>query len=259
MGTRIRLLLAGLAFAAGANAQSANLTDLWWNPSESGTGAQIVQQGEIAFVTLFLYGANGEPVWYVASNADVYAYGEGGLPHFRGTLYRTRGTPFSAPHNPSDSMTIPVGTVYVSPVDLATIKVQFNVNNIEVEKTFTRLTWELPKVAANYTGSFKLRMSRPGETPYGTREYEADFLMHVDENRQAFMRVANTLETCHYRGPYKQEGRYGSFKGAYECGNGDAGTFEITRLEFTDRGVTGNMTSSGRDGQGTGRFGAFRQ
>ncbi|QJR16881.1 hypothetical protein [Usitatibacter palustris] len=259
MSTHIRCLLAGLLLAGALDSRAANFTDLWWNAQESGTGAQIVQQGETAFVTLFVYGANGEPLWLVAPDARAYAYSAGGLPQFRGTLYRTRGSAFSGPWDASKSETIAVGTLYVSPTELATIKVDYEVNNISVQKTFTRLTWEIPIAAANYAGNFRLRYSQPGGPPYGTMYYDAEFLMYV-ENGEGLMRVTSDVKgTCNYRGPYKQEGRYGSFSGQYECANGDTGSFGITRLEFTDGGVTGTISDTGRDGLGVGRFGAVRQ
>lgn len=74
------------------NAEAINLTDLWYNPAESGWGANIVQQNDIMVVTLFVYSPTGEPTWYVAS--DVRATGEdkNGLPNlFGGKLYRAHG------------------------------------------------------------------------------------------------------------------------------------------------------------------------
>src|SRR5262249_41246771 len=45
--------------------------DLWYNaPAESqgGWGVNIAQQGEGLFLTLFVYGQDGKPHWYVASS-----------------------------------------------------------------------------------------------------------------------------------------------------------------------------------------------
>ena len=61
----LRLLLVALAlasFAWTARASSGtNFTDQWWNPDESGWGASILQQGDVLFVDLFVYGADGRP------------------------------------------------------------------------------------------------------------------------------------------------------------------------------------------------------
>jgi hypothetical protein len=63
---RIHALLAAGLLLGSLNASALNLSDLWWNPQQPGTGLQVVQQGETAFVTLFTYGGNGEPFWVVA-------------------------------------------------------------------------------------------------------------------------------------------------------------------------------------------------
>jgi hypothetical protein len=43
-----------------------NNTDLWWNPSESGWGLNVIQHGSgIIFATWFNYAPDGKPIWYV--------------------------------------------------------------------------------------------------------------------------------------------------------------------------------------------------
>ena len=42
---------------------STDMSDLWWIPSESGWGMQLVQQGSLIFATLYIYSSNGQPVW----------------------------------------------------------------------------------------------------------------------------------------------------------------------------------------------------
>jgi glucose/arabinose dehydrogenase len=44
------------------------VSGLWWNPSESGWGVQFTHRGDAIFATLYHYGADGSPMWYVASN-----------------------------------------------------------------------------------------------------------------------------------------------------------------------------------------------
>ena len=64
-------------------------TDLWWNPNESGWGLGITQQGNLMFLTWFVYDRPGNPVWYVASRCEVVATGDG----CTGRLYRVSGHP----------------------------------------------------------------------------------------------------------------------------------------------------------------------
>jgi hypothetical protein len=60
----------------------ADYSDLWWNSQESGWGMNIVQQGSIVFVTLFVYGPDGKPTWYVAPDAQPLAGDSSGNPAF---------------------------------------------------------------------------------------------------------------------------------------------------------------------------------
>ena len=86
---RLLALVAALVPAAAVNA--VNLTDLWWNPAESGWGANIVQQDDTAVVTLYVHGADGEPTWLIGV-AQSYAIGPGGIEYYSGPLYRARGS-----------------------------------------------------------------------------------------------------------------------------------------------------------------------
>ncbi len=82
--TPIRLAIAAALAAASLSSPVASAatvpvnigsqyTDLWWNPQENGWGMNVVQQGETAFITLFVYGPDDKPTWYVASAAQVFA------------------------------------------------------------------------------------------------------------------------------------------------------------------------------------------
>jgi hypothetical protein len=258
---KIRAILAAALLPLSMHASALSFSDLWWNPQQPGTGLQVVQQGETAFVTLFTYGGNGEPFWVVAPDARVYAYDASGRPAFRGPLYRTRGTAFSAPFNPADSQVIPVGELYITANGDNAITVDYRINNVAISRALVRQTFEQPDAAANYAGSFKLRMTQDGSgQPYGTREYNADFLLHVNEANEGVMRVSDNIHgLCEYRGPYVQSGRYGAFAGNYSCQSGESGTFQVARLVFSDEGVTGQLNTTGRDGIGRGRFGAVRE
>jgi len=87
-----------------AAANAINLTDLRWNPAESGRGATVVQQDDTAIVTLCVHGADGEPTWLIGV-ARSYAIGRGGPDHCRGPLYRAPGSWYGAPSDPGASDT----------------------------------------------------------------------------------------------------------------------------------------------------------
>ncbi|HYC35818.1 MAG TPA: hypothetical protein VEC19_05310 [Usitatibacter sp.] len=249
-------LLALLGLAGGARA--ADYSDLWFNPLEPGYGMTVVQQGESAFVTLYVYAGNGEPMWLVSPDARVYGY-LGAYPQFRGTLYRTRGPAYSGPYDPRQVEAIPVGTLFLSSTHESVLELEYNVNNVAVRKQLTRQTFAHPDATAWYSGSFRLRMSLPGsDTPFGVRDYNADFLFHMTEQGEAVLRVEEPVTgICEYRGPYHQSGRYGYFSGSFTCARGPGGAFDVSRLEITTSGITGHLATFAAE-IGRGRFGAVR-
>jgi hypothetical protein len=70
-----------------SRAADTNYQGAWWNPSQSGWGLSIAEQGGIVFAVLFVYDASGRPLWLVAPDVRTGADGT-----FTGTLYRTRAT-----------------------------------------------------------------------------------------------------------------------------------------------------------------------
>ena len=73
-------------FTTGARNALGNYQDLWWNEAERGWGLNITHQGDTMFVTWFTYGADGTPMWLVATEARKSAPGV-----YAGTVYRTTG------------------------------------------------------------------------------------------------------------------------------------------------------------------------
>jgi hypothetical protein len=249
--------LAALAGFSGA-ARAADYSDLWYNPFEPGYGVTVVQQHENAFVTLYVYGADGEPLWLVSPDARIVGY-IGELPQFRGTLYRTRGPAFHGPFDPRLVQATAVGTLHLSSTHESVLEVEYDVNEVTVRKQLTRQTFARPDAFTWYAGNFKLRMSLPGGAVIGHREYSADFLFHLDEQGEAVLRVEEPVSgVCEYRGAYHQSGRYGYFSGDFTCTNAPGGAFDVSQLEITDSGITGRMATFNAE-IGRGRFGAVRQ
>ena len=83
-----------------------NLTDLWWNPGQPGWGLNIVQHasGKL-FITWFVYGSDGRPVWYVMPDGawtKWYSYS--------GDIYRTSGPALAQAFDPKAVKATRVGT-----------------------------------------------------------------------------------------------------------------------------------------------------
>jgi len=108
--TALRLLLAAfLAFAA-FTASASDKTDLWYNPSESGWGMTLANQGDTIFVTLYVYGADNNPTWFVGT-ASLTSTDAQGVNRYDGDFYRVTG-PFygGAIFDPSAVNATKVGT-----------------------------------------------------------------------------------------------------------------------------------------------------
>ena len=256
----IRHSLAALAATFSSLAASAGTySDLWFDPQQPGWGVSVVQQLETAFVTLYVYGADGKPTWFVASDAQVIAYA-GALPLFRGTLYRTEGSFHGGPFDPAASKLVAVGEVSLEVTGKDRMRVHYTADGASVVKEVRRYTFQQPIELGNYVGQFHLRQVRSG-SPYGMLYVQADVLAHFNsENGQGYLRVDDQLgRRCEYRGPYELTGKLIRFTGAYTCDRGDtlAGTFEITDVEVTANGMTGYLrTTSGTHSQ-FGRFAAL--
>jgi hypothetical protein len=67
---RLRLLIiaiaASLSSAAWPARTAPEISDMWWNPDESGWGVNVIMQKDVAFATFFLYDTARNPTWYVA-------------------------------------------------------------------------------------------------------------------------------------------------------------------------------------------------
>lgn len=242
--------MAALALPASAGQYS----DLWYNPQEPGWGVNVVQQRETAFVTLFVYGPDGNPTWYVAPAARITHQGTAG-PLFEGTLYRARGPWHGGPFDPAEVRTEAAGHLTLEVLARERMRVHYSADGSAVAKDVVRQTWEQPLVAATYVSQFVLRqVPSGGGPPIGVRDFSGDVQAHFDQG-EGYLRVDDALRRCEYRGPYEQSGRLTRFSGAYTCTSGDAasGAFEFTDFEFSTNGFTGYLRTWSQDVDQYGR------
>lgn len=261
IGTAAAAAIAAAALSAGAATAAPGLgndySDLWWNPQESGWGMNIAQQGEIAFVTLFVYGPDGRPTWYFASDARVFALDASGSPAFRGTLYKATGPWLGGPFDPAQVALQPVGHLVLEPRPQARLSLSYTAEGVSVSREVERQTFSVPDVATTYLGAFSLRQARADSPAYGARQFSAEVLVHL-EGSAAFLRVHDPRGACEYRGTRTASGRYGHIAGRFTCAGGEAGTFDIADLEVTQHGLSGYLRTASPAGNQHGRFAAAR-
>jgi len=86
-----------------------NYGGLWFDPDEPGWGLSIMQSRENhVFATWYGYDESGTPVWLVMPQASWNS-----SVAMEGSLYRTAGTPYDRPYDPSKFTVTPVGSLAV--------------------------------------------------------------------------------------------------------------------------------------------------
>jgi cyclophilin family peptidyl-prolyl cis-trans isomerase len=116
-------------------------TALWYGgEAESGWGVTLIQQTDIAFVTVFTYGPGGLPMWYVASSCTISVDG------CSGTLYEvTGGKEITVPWNGTVVDAKDVGSVEFVFSDDDNGTVSFTINGESRTRNITRQIWATPE------------------------------------------------------------------------------------------------------------------
>jgi hypothetical protein len=121
-------------FPSGAAPPAINYTDLWWNRTQSGWGIAITHRFNVMFLAWYVYDAAGKPVWYVSSNCDVNAAGDG----CSGSLFRTTGPPFALAFDPSRVQAVSVGTVELKFLGANNAMLSYTVDGASASKQIAR-------------------------------------------------------------------------------------------------------------------------
>lgn len=255
------LVTLGFALPAAAASNSVDYTDLWYNPAESGWGLNLIQQNNIIFATLFVYGADNSARWYVASNLS------GGGSAFSGQLFQTTGPAFSSPFSPTAVTTTPVGTMTLSFNTPTTATLSYTVNGVSVTKQIQRQTWSAENFSGSYLGGLTATGSacHNGASNGAVLIFDVLTVTHSASSFSAkvnFFNSAGTASACTFSGNYGQDGHLGNVNGSFNCtfGStpGNQGTFNMSQLAVTQNGFTGAFNGSDQFCNYTGFFGGVR-
>ena len=247
-----------LALPVRATSFSTDQSDLWYVPTESGWGLQLVQRGSDIFATMFVYNPGGSPIWYTALLNSV------GNNAWSGALYVTNGPWFgTVPFNPNAVARLQVGTMsWVAQTD-ETGTLTYGIDGVNVVKNVTRETLVLDDFSGRYgMGLHFVNTSCVDPTLNGTRD--ALGILDITQNGSAIaLQLANpaTSASCAYAGPLSQFGQLGNVQGSYACTDGTEGTFEFFEMQVTISGITGRFAFdefSTTGCQSTGWFGGSR-
>ena len=232
---------------------STDVSDLWWNPNESGWGVNLIQQSDKVFATFFVYSSDGRARWYVSS--DLRGEGSGSPIFFRGELYETSGPVVGNGFDPAMVTRRRVGDVtfeYHRPADGM---LTYSVDGVTVSKRVTRQTWAMNEIA----GDFHVKRATRSSCLAG---------LSMDALGRVAIRRSGTAVTispnpglglaCVYSGTYSQEGRMGRVAGTYACDGGMSGPFTLSEIEVSDMGFTARFQATERGCEVSGNIGGPR-
>jgi hypothetical protein len=133
----IRFTVAPLAPTGSARPHD-NFADLWWNPAESGWALNVLQADEKLFLVWMTYETDRRAAWFVMPSGAWTRDSQNAL-RFSGTVYRTRGPPWSGTFDPSTVVLTPVGTAEFAPRGTNRALFTYTLDGISGTKAVERL------------------------------------------------------------------------------------------------------------------------
>src|SRR5258706_5677555 len=239
-----------------ATTVSTEYTDMWWVPEESGWGANVTQQGDTLFVTIFVYDAQMSPIWYVAPATTFQ-----GAAKFTGPLYATTGPWFAGgPLDPSKVVTTQVGTFTFEPMDASRAKLTYTVGGYVIVKTMTRQTWRTDSMVGLYLGAREGRWTGCDASLEGRVDSFSQIGISQDGN-DVVIRDAGNRYTCVYTGKIGPAGRFSEIVGQGVCDDHVPRFLKATEVQVSQIGFSMRYTmeTAGSQCNFVGYFGGMRQ
>ena len=255
-----------LTLPAAASTFSIDYSDLWGGgqpaPTEAGWGLNLIQQGDVIFATMFVYGSDNTPRWFSATLSPT-----SGSTGWSGALDSTTGTFYGAPWNNASVTHNQVGTMSINFTGANSGTLSYNASGVQVNKSISRFNLRAPNLAGKYIGGAIGTGPQSGCGSSGISIFDQ---LTVTQNGTAvslrvdFFNANSQRVNCVYSGQMATTGRTGSITGNFTCALTDtgaqtnSGTFAITNLESSINGFNGNFNSSDQFCTATGRFGGLR-
>ena len=240
---RLSATLLGFAFAfaplAGA---SVDYTDIWYaaGGTESGWGVNFAQTGDFVFLTFFIYGPSGAPVWYTAELSRTT--GES----FSGPVIASTGTWFGAPtFLPGNVVRVVVGDATFTATNSYSGTLRYRVDTVTVNKNVERQTTVALNVADLYIGGYS--GTSTGNCAVGAAgSFRNIAQFRVLQTAPAGLRIEfygadstnQGLLLCSMAGTTTQHGKVLSVSGGnYQCASGLNTSVEIDSIRRLDDGI----------------------
>ncbi|HEY8242497.1 MAG: hypothetical protein ACHQJ7_06485 [Vicinamibacteria bacterium] len=224
---RLRSCVAALGLAAAlavpharATNVSTDVTDIWWPDAEPGWGIQLIQNAGVIFATMFMFGAENEPIFVVAVLDK-----QPGVDVWTGGVYGAEGTWYALPWDPADRFEAQVGTMTFTLANAASGTLAYTIGTFSTTKTISRQ----PLVLENNTGNYRITHTW---TPTGPGCTAADAYSPAAGPVSGDLSIVNVnpeiatvsltwqhvpLDVCSMTASYAQGGRIGTYGGALTC------------------------------------------
>jgi hypothetical protein len=257
-------LLATLAVSLPAAATSTGIdyTDQWWGgQAEHGWGVNFIEQGTTIFATLFVYGTDNTPRWYVATM-------QGSGSTFSGPLYSTTAPYFGAgSFNGDSTVATQVGTMSVNFSSAYNGSMTYNVNGVNVSKSISRQSFASNNLAGHYLGGLTANGTNCHNTTNGP-VLIFDTLA-VSQNGNSLSMVVNFFAAngassqCTFSGTLTTQGVMGQItNGTFSCTVGgsaaNTGSYTLDTMSMTQTGFSGIFNGSDQFCSYNGYFGGVK-
>jgi hypothetical protein len=234
-----------LPAARAADAIASDISDMWWNASESGWGMNATQQANILFITLYVYSADAKAHWFVApdmvgdlSNPSAPSFA------FGGTLYETTGPVFSAAFNPVAVNARAVGAAQFTYTPPLAGTLVYTVDGVTVTKQLRRETWAVNDPSGTYAASLVTRSNTCSPAVTTTKSLGTATITLANNLFTLATSGATPTDNCTFSGTYSQEGRMGASTGNFTCGLSGTGPYTLSEIEAGTHGFLAAITAT---------------
>jgi hypothetical protein len=112
--------------------------DLWWSgAAENGWGMSIVQHRDVLFANLFVYDAQGKPIWYVMPSGTWNP----SRTAFTGSLYLPKGSPYNAYDASRFNVGPAVGSATLTFLNFNQATFDYSINGIAGRKSISKVAF----------------------------------------------------------------------------------------------------------------------
>jgi hypothetical protein len=236
------LLLVFALLATSAQASSTDYTDIWYNPSESGWGVNMAQNGSFIFATFFVYSTNNSPTWYTGQLSLNASDGS-----FSGPLYATTGPYYGGTtFDPTLVTTTPVGSATFRPAGVFGV-ITYNVGGVIVSKNIQRQTLTTVPLVGQYrggqTGSVASCTDTTQNTTFGN--YIDLTVTQASSTEARFSFQVEGGAACTIEGSIERFGMLSRITdGDYNCTTGLSSTATLYEVKVTSQGIEGSLAGA---------------